>query len=683
MVRQLQSVWVGSPFALPVAFSCWLAMLIFFGASSVKAAGEGGCVDECENAAHAFLEECMAAGGENCEGQALEQKEACIAEFCEEPPPEEPPPGEPGCEDLCEIAAHDAFEICIGEEGSTHDACEAAFDAEFHACLVAECEDGPPPEPDCKDLCREETGDVFRNCIEDGGTEMDCAHQAESALHDCFQNCPDIEPPEPTCEERCAEAAAEAGDDAEEVLAMCLELCDGPPPPPDDPTCKEICHREAEDAVHACLENGGDGGEENGHESECFELGEEILVNCLRERECHPEPPPDLSCVDKCELHAREIFDLCTMEGGTEEECGPRAEEAFRNCVHDECRDDEPPPEPGCLDLCEEEAAGAFGHCIEEGNPEGECHEHLQAVFRECKETHCDEPPPEPSCEDECGARGDKVFGNCLEAGGSEEDCRHRSKGIVHLCLVIHCGDGNPCENRCALAAQVVLVGCSLAGLPHEQCRDLANLVLEACVADCGPPLPCPERCEALGHRATEECLVQGGTADECATHGAEVEAECLPHCEDPPPHSCDIACEEKAAAIEADCLADGAGPEHEQHCAMLSASFLQECIHHHGEDCTRDAQLKISDFQHFRRGDANGDGRIDIGDAISILAAIFRGEPKSNCDDAADTNDDGEVDIADPVNLLLHIFKGSRAPAPPYTEEGQDPTWDLLTCRP
>jgi hypothetical protein len=131
---------------------------------------------------------------------------------------------------------------------------------------------------------------------------------------------------------------------------------------------------------------------------------------------------------------------------------------------------------------------------------------------------------------------------------------------------------------------------------------------------------------------------------------------------------------------MEEHCVAEGGDPEH---CAMLSASFLEECIQHHGEDCTRDAQLRLSDFQHFTRGDANRDNKIDIGDAISILSAIFLGDPKSNCDDASDTNDDGEVDISDPVNLLLHIFKGSRAPPPPDAEEGQDPTSDGLLCAP
>ena len=47
--------------------------------------------------------------------------------------------------------------------------------------------------------------------------------------------------------------------------------------------------------------------------------------------------------------------------------------------------------------------------------------------------------------------------------------------------------------------------------------------------------------------------------------------------------------------------------------------------------------------------GDLNGDGRIDIADAVSVLNLMAEG---SN-DSAADLNGDGKVDIADFVSIL------------------------------
>jgi hypothetical protein len=83
------------------------------------------------------------------------------------------------------------------------------------------------------------------------------------------------------------------------------------------------------------------------------------------------------------------------------------------------------------------------------------------------------------------------------------------------------------------------------------------------------------------------------------------------------------------------------------------------------------------------RRGDANGDSRVDIADPIWILNELFLGGPASSCADAADANDDGLVNGTDAIRLIDHIFLGSRPPPPaPGTETcGPDPTGDALGC--
>ncbi|MEM7260409.1 MAG: choice-of-anchor tandem repeat NxxGxxAF-containing protein [Planctomycetota bacterium] len=85
-----------------------------------------------------------------------------------------------------------------------------------------------------------------------------------------------------------------------------------------------------------------------------------------------------------------------------------------------------------------------------------------------------------------------------------------------------------------------------------------------------------------------------------------------------------------------------------------------------------------------FRRGDANDDGGVDIGDAIFTLAALFVvGSPASACNDAADANDDGANDIGDAVYTLGFLFTPG-APPPPSPgpiDCGEDPTGDGLDC--
>jgi hypothetical protein len=83
-----------------------------------------------------------------------------------------------------------------------------------------------------------------------------------------------------------------------------------------------------------------------------------------------------------------------------------------------------------------------------------------------------------------------------------------------------------------------------------------------------------------------------------------------------------------------------------------------------------------------FRRGDANGDGKADISDAITILGYLFLGSSGSvTCQKSADIDDGGKVDISDPIQLLNFLFLSGRAPAPPYGACGPDPTADSLEC--
>jgi len=81
-----------------------------------------------------------------------------------------------------------------------------------------------------------------------------------------------------------------------------------------------------------------------------------------------------------------------------------------------------------------------------------------------------------------------------------------------------------------------------------------------------------------------------------------------------------------------------------------------------------------------FIRGDSNGDGSVDVSDAVKIVFHLFSGADLS-CRDAADIDDDEQLNITDAVRLLGHLFRGGPPPADPYPGSGPDPDGDALDC--
>ena len=81
-----------------------------------------------------------------------------------------------------------------------------------------------------------------------------------------------------------------------------------------------------------------------------------------------------------------------------------------------------------------------------------------------------------------------------------------------------------------------------------------------------------------------------------------------------------------------------------------------------------------------FRRGEVNQDGKINVADVLSLLAASFAGA-ELQCSDAADANDDGKLNIADPIYLLQYLFRGGDPPPAPFPGCGEDPSTDPLKC--
>jgi hypothetical protein len=88
-----------------------------------------------------------------------------------------------------------------------------------------------------------------------------------------------------------------------------------------------------------------------------------------------------------------------------------------------------------------------------------------------------------------------------------------------------------------------------------------------------------------------------------------------------------------------------------------------------------------------FRRGDANGDGVVQMADGIRILRYNHTGGPPPVCYDAGDVDDDGNVTLTDAVLLFCYLFLCGPPPRSPGPLEcGPDLTWhqrelDVIDC--
>lgn len=97
------------------------------------------------------------------------------------------------------------------------------------------------------------------------------------------------------------------------------------------------------------------------------------------------------------------------------------------------------------------------------------------------------------------------------------------------------------------------------------------------------------------------------------------------------------------------------------------------------GDACERET---LPSGARFRRGDATGDGEVNITDPIATLSFLFTGGAPLGCEDAGDANDDGRLDISDAVTTLNYLFLGGASiPAPGPSACGEDPSDDDLTC--
>ncbi|MFA6354532.1 MAG: S8 family serine peptidase, partial [Candidatus Paceibacterota bacterium] len=99
-----------------------------------------------------------------------------------------------------------------------------------------------------------------------------------------------------------------------------------------------------------------------------------------------------------------------------------------------------------------------------------------------------------------------------------------------------------------------------------------------------------------------------------------------------------------KLTIFDTDALANNLWPQFQQNAQRTGTYALTHC----------DGRIA---------GDANGDGSVDISDAVYLISYIFSGGPAPQPLAAGDANGDGSVDISDAVYLISYIFSGGPAP--------------------
>ena len=84
-----------------------------------------------------------------------------------------------------------------------------------------------------------------------------------------------------------------------------------------------------------------------------------------------------------------------------------------------------------------------------------------------------------------------------------------------------------------------------------------------------------------------------------------------------------------------------------------------------------------------FLRGDCNGDGWVDLSDAVCILNWLFAGEKAPECAAATNTNGDEAASISDASYVLNFLFAGGPAPIDPFPDCGPGtlPVDEQLGC--
>jgi len=391
------------------------------------------CRERCDAHAAKVFHDCMERGGDEdaCKRRSHAALEACMRD-CDEPA------DPPTCEERCEHRAREVEQACRDAGGDPED-CREKYEVEYEKCLEA-CEPEPGPAPSCEEGCKARRDRAFQECIDRGGSEEACKAAADDVFHSCMAHCdrPD-DPPPATCEERCERHANEVGRKCLEdggtnvecarkrraALDECLKGCERPVDPA-PVTCEARCKRHAEEVEKECIHGGGSA-------EECAERRKAALDECLKGCE-RPVDPAPVTCEEACEHRRATFLQSCIESGGRPERCEHEADELFRACLSGCDRPPEPSP---CDERCDRYRDAVYRACIAAGLGEDFCKGEADAARERCVRA-CEHPPlsgPGASCGDRCAELAKAAFHRCMAAGGERAACERRARETQGLCL--------------------------------------------------------------------------------------------------------------------------------------------------------------------------------------------------------------------------------------------------------
>jgi hypothetical protein len=92
--------------------------------------------------------------------------------------------------------------------------------------------------------------------------------------------------------------------------------------------------------------------------------------------------------------------------------------------------------------------------------------------------------------------------------------------------------------------------------------------------------------------------------------------------------------------------------------------------------------EIQRGDFgSAFVRGDANGDRKVNIADAVWCVNELIRRGPPTSCPRAADINADRFYDLADALYLIRWLFLHGPTVLPPYPDCGRPASGEEIAC--
>jgi fibronectin type 3 domain-containing protein len=108
----------------------------------------------------------------------------------------------------------------------------------------------------------------------------------------------------------------------------------------------------------------------------------------------------------------------------------------------------------------------------------------------------------------------------------------------------------------------------------------------------------------------------------------------------------------------------NGGLPDDTTYCYVVQSTITTLVSANSNEDC--DKTSGGGGGEQFRRGDADGNGLVELTDPIFVLNNQFLGGPSPKCMDAADADNSGAYDLTDAIFSLNFQFLGGTTPPPP-----------------